>query len=316
MIGCGYMGGGIAQTIALAGLECRVWDADADRARTGVQRLQEEGMRLEQLGLFPQGAAVLLEENLVAASSMEDAVGEAAYITEAVPENADLKHDVLQQVEACAPEYSTITSNTSAIPIADLGSRLRHPERFLGVHWMNPSYFVPCVEVIPFVGTEEVVVEAVVQLLRSWGKAPTRVADSPGFVANRLQYALFKESTRLVEEGTATAAQVDEVVRNSFGFRLPFFGPFAIADIAGLDVYLGSFRTMEAAYGERMQVPESLRAHVAQGRLGLKSGGGFRDFQQGRAQAVATHRDRAYAGLNELRARVGDVAFVDDDGAS
>lgn len=307
VIGGGYMGGGIAQTLAIAELDCTLVDADADLAEASVKRLHGEAKHYEALGLFPTGAYERVQHHLSAATTLEDAAGEADFVAEAVPEDAGLKKEVLRRVSSAARPDAVITSNTSAIPIHELASSVAHPERFLGAHWMNPAFFVPCVEVIPTEATDGAVIEDVMRLLRDADKRPTLVSDSPGFVANRLQYALFRECARLVEEGIAEPAQIDEVVSNSFGFRLPFFGPFAIADIAGLDVYCGGFATMETAYGERMSAPPLLTDHVSTGRLGVKSRGGFYTFDEHAASDVASYRDRAYSRLSSLRQELGNL---------
>ena len=161
----------------------------------------------------------------------------ADLIVEAVVERPDVKAAVYAAIEAAAADGAVIATNTSSIPIAELAAGLRRPGRFLGVHWFVPPLLVPCVEVIPRPSTDEQVVQQVVDALTRLGKAAVVVGDGPGFVANRIQFAMFREAARIVEDGLATPEQVDEVVRSSFGFRLPFFGPFTIADMAGLDVY-------------------------------------------------------------------------------
>ncbi|WP_449373096.1 3-hydroxyacyl-CoA dehydrogenase family protein [Arthrobacter psychrolactophilus] len=124
-------------------------------------------------------------------------------------------------------------------------------------------------------------------------------------MANRLQFALYKEACQIVEEGVATAEQIDAVVSNSFGFRLALFGPFAIGDMAGLDVYASSFRTLERAYGERFSAPNALISSVKNGNLGLKSGHGFLDIDTVDQSALLAYRDNAYARLSQLRAELG-----------
>lgn len=305
VIGGGYMGGGIAQTFALAGVPCAVADVDDETARRAVRRLVSEGEEYEAQGLFPPGSHELLQRNLTPASSIEDAVAEADYVTEAVPERLDLKLSTIGRIGDAVRPGTVIGSNTSAIPIGTLADAVTDKAAFLGVHWMNPSYFVPSVEVIATPQTSEEAVAAVEALLHRSGKVSTRVADSAGFVANRLQFALYREAVMMVDEGLATPEEIDEVVSNSFGFRLAVFGPFAIADIAGLDVYEGSFRSMETAFGDRMAAPALLREKVAQGRLGLKTGGGFLDIDPAAAEAIARYRDRAYHELSALKQRLG-----------
>lgn len=305
------MGGGIAQTFAAQGFDCALVDASPERSRQRVQQLHEEAGSFAADGLLPDSAAEAIVEHLRPADSLESALEGVSYVSEVVPEKPDLKLEVLSRVSSIVRSDVVIGTNTSAIPIGDLAKSVTRPERFLGVHWMNPAPFVPCVEIIPSAETGPSVVQHALEIMRRIGKVPTVVADAPGFVANRLQYALFREAVRIVEDGVAGPAQIDEVVRNSFGFRLPFFGPFAIADIAGLDVYQDGFVTLERAYGERIGTPALLKERVDNGDHGLKTGEGFYEFGDGQADAVARYRDRAYAGLSRLREGLGLVALVE-----
>ena len=311
VVGGGYMGGGIAQSFAAHGIPCVLVDAEPRRTQERVEQLHKEATGFAADGLLPDAAATAIIDNLRPAESLESALEGAFYVAEVVPERADLKKEVLGRISSLLPPEVIIGSNTSAIPIGELAHGVTYPERFLGVHWMNPAPFVPCVEVIPSAETSSSAIEDVLELLGRIGKVATVVGDAPGFVANRLQYALFREAARIVEDGVAGPAQIDEVVRNSFGFRLPFFGPFAIADIAGLDVYKDGFATLEHAYGERIGTPALLTEQVDQGRFGLKSGEGFYAFGNGQADAVARYRDRAYAGLNRLREDLGEIRLVE-----
>jgi len=181
------------------------------------------------------------------------------------------------------------------------------PERFLGVHWMNPAPFIPGVELIPGEETEPAVLDRAEELIHSLGKTPARVADTPGFVANRLQFALYKEAARIVEEGVATPDQIDAVVSSTFGFRLALFGPFAIGDMAGLDVYESAYRTLEKAYGKRFTAPAALVTTVNEGNIGLKNGRGFLDIDPAEQAALLAYRDNAYARLAQLRAELGQA---------
>jgi 3-hydroxybutyryl-CoA dehydrogenase len=189
---------------------------------------------------------------------MPEAVAEADFIEEAVLERPEVKKPVLRSIEAAARPDAVIGSNTSALLIGDLAADLEHPERFLGVHFSNPAPFIPGVELIAHSGTDEEVLKAVEALVPLTGKLTARVRDQAGFVLNRRQHALLKEVIALVEEGVATPEDIDTIVRTTFGYRLPFFGPFAIADMAGLDVYRDGFRTLEQHYGERLGLPRML----------------------------------------------------------
>lgn len=307
VVGSGYMGGGIAQVLALHGYKVALGDIDGETAERARARLVEQARHFETHGLLHEGAAQIIEGNLVAAASIEEAVAAADYIAEAVPEQPDLKATILRRVSGAAPRQAIIGTNTSAIPIGELASAVTSPERFLGVHWMNPAPFIPGVELIPGHETDPGVLERAEQLIRSLGKTPAQVADTPGFVANRLQFALYKEATRIVDEGTATPDQIDALVSNTFGFRLALFGPFAIGDMAGLDVYESAYRTLEKAYGERFAAPEALVATVNEGNVGLKSGHGFLSIRPAEKAALLEYRDNAYARLSQLRAELGEA---------
>lgn len=305
VVGCGYMGGGIAQMLALAGCRVTLGDVDAATANNAYARITAQATSFERDGLLPAGSAERIRAGVTPKDSIEEAVEATEYVTEAAPEARSIKAEVLSRISAAAPAGAIIASNTSAIPIAELAKSVASPRRFLGVHWMNPAPFIPGVELIATEHTSAEVLTSVEQLIRRAGKIPARVSDSPGFVANRLQFALFKEAVLMVEEGLATAEQIDLVVSNAFGFRLALFGPFAIADMAGLDVYNASYDSLRAEYGERLAAPAALTELVAGGHLGMKSGGGFLDIPPSEHTALLAYRDTAYARLSQLRAELG-----------
>lgn len=307
VIGSGYMGGGIAQVLALGGMDVVLGDVDAETAHKSRRRLIDQAKSFEADGLFDAGSADLLEQRLTAADSVEEAVADADYITEAVFEKLDVKLEALGRISAAAKPDAIIGSNTSAIPITELAAVVVNPERFLGVHWMNPAPFIPGVELIASSVTDPSVLDIAEYLITSVGKTPARVADTPGFVANRLQFALYKEAVKVVEEGLASPAQVDLVVSNAFGFRLALFGPFAIGDMAGLDVYASSYSTLAKTYGERFEAPDSLKASVEAGNLGVKSGAGYLDIDPEQTAALLAYRDQAYRRLSQLRTELGQA---------
>lgn len=224
VVGAGYMGGGIAQEFAIAGRRVALADVDAATASSSLDRLIAEAEDWERRGLFKEGDAALVRQNITAASSIEDACAHADYIQEAVPEIPELKAEVLRRIEAAARPDAVIASNTSTLPIGMLAESLERRGRFLGVHFSNPAPFIPGVEVIAHANTDESIIAPVEDLVAATGKLTARVNDAPGFVLNRLQYALLKEAISLVEDGVASAEDIDIVVRTTFGFRLPFFG--------------------------------------------------------------------------------------------
>ena len=301
IVGAGTMGIGISHVFASSGIPTVLVDTTAARAQAARGRSLELLSRLEAAGSVEDGTASTAERHLAAAESIDVGVQGADLVVEAVVERPDVKLAVFQAIEAAAPAGAVIATNTSSIPITQLMAGLERRGWFLGVHWFVPPLLVPCVEVIPTQATEREVVEAIVGALTRLGKNAVVVGDGPGFVANRLQFALFREAARVVEDGLATPEQVDEVVRSSFGFRLPFFGPFTIADMAGLDVYADIFETLERGLGADFAAPGILRERVGAGDFGVKSGRGFLALSQAEADELIERRDRAYAGLGRLR---------------
>lgn len=295
------MGVGISHVFAASGIATVLVDATAERSEAALARSLELLARLEDAGSIDGGAAATAGRHLSAAPTVAGAVQDADLVVEAVVERRDVKLAVYAAVEAAAAADAVIATNTSSIPIAELAAGLQRPGRFLGMHWFVPPLLVPCVEVITAATTDVRVADDVVRALRSLGKDAVVVGDGPGFVANRIQFAMFSEAARIVEDGLATPEQVDEVVRSSFGFRLPFFGPFTIADMAGLDVYADIFETLERGLGPRFSTPAILRDRVEQGELGVKAGRGFLELSRAQGEALIDRRDRAYVALAGLR---------------
>ena len=305
IVGSGYMGGGIAQVLALAGHRVIISDVSAEIAEQNRQRLLTESRAFEADELFEPGSTEIIDEHLTAAASIEDAIARADFIEEAVPERLDLKREILARISAAAPADAVIASNTSTISIGAMADAVDHPERFLGVHFSNPSPFIPGVEIIPHEGTALATIERAEQVVRSTGKETARVKDVTGFVLNRLQYALFHEATQLVDAGVATVEDIDTIVRTTFGFRLPFFGPFAIADMAGLDVYAFSYASLQQSFPERFATPKILAALVESGKLGTKSGAGFLNVPAEATPELIAYRNKAYVAMQKLLDELG-----------
>lgn len=308
IVGAGYMGGGIAQTLAKAGAHCVVVDVDAARAEEARVRIVAQARDFEAKGYFAAGSADGIEQRLTASGDQATALADADLIFEVVFEELELKRKVISGIEKHARPDAIIASNTSAIPIGAMASVLEKPDRFFGIHWFNPAQLLPGVEIIPGKDSDPELIPGIVALLTAAGKEPAVVPDTPGFVCNRLQFALFKEAALMLEEGLVTADQIDTVVKASFGFRLALYGPFAVADMAGLDVYANSYTSLERELGERFTVPDSLRERVAQGDLGIKSGGGYLGLDAEEADALIGARDASYVALGALRRELADKA--------
>jgi 3-hydroxybutyryl-CoA dehydrogenase len=306
VVGAGHMGGGIAQTLAMAGFTVRIADVGVETADAALARLRHEAQEFEDQGLFPAGSAESIGQNLTAGLTIEDAVRDADFVEEAVFEVREVKRQVLGLISDHARPDAIIGTNTSTIPVHELVSAVSHPERFLTVHFSNPAPFIPGVELVAGEATSPESVAAVKELLSAAGCVGAQVADTPGMVLNRLQYVLLKEATAIVEEGVASPDDVDTIVRTTFGFRLGFFGPFAIADQAGLDVYANCFTTFEEAFGERLAMPRLLKDAVAADRKGVKNGKGITgDFDEATRAELVAYRNKAYARMSQLLHELG-----------
>lgn len=306
VVGAGYMGGGIAQVLALNGFTVQIADVDAEATGQALQRLEKEAREFEDQGLFPEGSADTIMGNLTAGASLDDAVSDVDFVMEAVFEDPDVKKEVLERVCRSARADTIIGTNTSTIPVKVLVEAVTNPERFLTVHFSNPAPFIPGVELVAGEATTQEVIDSVKDLLVRAGREGAQVADTPGMALNRLQYALLKEATLIVEQGVASVEDVDTIVRTTFGFRLGFFGPFAIADQAGLDVYAKGFTTLQNAFGERMATPKLLTDTVGAGRHGTKNGKGITgDFDDATKAELIAYRNKAYSRMGDLLRELG-----------
>ena len=312
VLGAGLMGSGFGEVFAAAGIPTVLADASPEVAEAGRAGAVARARHAEEEGWRPPGGADRVAAGLEAAGSTAEAARGADLVIEAVTEDPEVKRVVYAEVEAVLDDEAVLATNTSAIPITKLADTVRRPDRFLGTHWFNPPQWVPCVEVVATAHTRPDVVERVMALLARAGKRPVAVGDGPGFVANRIQMAMFREAVAVVEAGLAAPEAVDEVVRTSFGFRLPFFGPFLVADMAGLDTYAGAYRAMEEALGPDWAPPRPVREMVEAGRLGTKVGEGYLPHDRERLPELLERRDGAYAALGRLLDRLategGDLA--------
>lgn len=271
VIGGGLMGAGIAQVFATAGYEVKVFEPGAEARNSVYDRVCEN---LELIGEDTAAAA-----RISTFADMADAVADADYVTEAAPEKLELKQNIFTDLERLAPASAILASNTSVIPIGRITHGLESAQRMVGTHWWNPPYLVPLVEVIQSSETSTETIEQTMRLMVLVGKEPAHVQkDVPGFVANRLQHALWREAIAMVAEGICDAQTLDKCVKNSFGLRLPVLGPLENADLVGLDLTVDIHKTILPEL-DRSNAPHSfLHDLVDNGRLGFKSGEGFRKW--------------------------------------
>jgi 3-hydroxybutyryl-CoA dehydrogenase len=220
------MGHGIAQVFLLAGSAVRVWDPD-EKALAGVPARIDE--HLELIGIARPAEVQL-------AGSIRQAAAGADLIVEAAPENLTVKRQLVAEFDAAAPG-AIVATNTSVLKISEIADGSAHPERVVGTHWWNPPYLIPVVEVVPGEHTAKETVSRVTSWLRGAGKTVVPVRrDVPGFIGNRMQFALWREAMAIVQEGISDAETVELVARNTVGLRLAAIGPLSNADFIGLDL--------------------------------------------------------------------------------
>ncbi|HLE96038.1 MAG TPA: 3-hydroxyacyl-CoA dehydrogenase family protein, partial [Candidatus Thermoplasmatota archaeon] len=207
------------------------------------------------------------------------AVRDADLVVEAVPERLDLKRAVFRETDAAAPRRAILATNTSSLPVSEIAACTTRPERVLGLHFFNPPHLMKLLEVVTHAGLDAAVLEAAVAFARAAGKEPIVVKDAPGFATSRLGVAIGLEAIRMLEEGVASAEDIDKAM--TLGYNHPM-GPLRLTDLVGLDVRLGIAEHLARTLGPRFEPPALLRQMVKEGRLGQKTGRGFYTWEASR----------------------------------
>jgi len=276
--GAGTMGRGIAQIAATAGHEVVVYDLEQqqiDSSRASLEKLFEKLVSKEK---FTRDEAMAILGRINFETSI-DALSACRFVIEAIVEKESSKQELYRAIERNSEVDSIIASNTSSLAIAALSSSLSHPQRFLGVHFFNPAPLMPLVEIVPSVLTESEVTTAVRSLVDSWGKVTVLAKDTPGFIVNRIARPFYGESLRILDEGIATAAQIDVALKQR-GFRM---GPFELMDLIGNDINYTVTETVwtQMYYDSRFRPSITQKRMMEAGLLGRKSGQGFYDYGDG-----------------------------------
>ena len=273
VIGAGTMGHGIAQVAATVGCDVVLIDTSADLAKQGFDRIRdnlEDGIKRGKV--TEQERDAVLGRIRVSGNAQSAAEGRDL-IVEAVPERLDLKITVLQWIESYAAPDAILASNTSSLSITEMQAALKHPERMIGLHFFNPVHINKLVEIVRGVGTSDDTAAASIVFTKRIGKEPIVVKDSPGFATSRLGVLLGLEAMRMLEEGVASAEDIDKALE--LGYRHPM-GPLKLTDLVGLDVRLDIARYLHDKLGApHFKPPRILEQLVQDGKLGKKSGEGF-----------------------------------------
>ena len=286
IIGGGMMGVGVAQVFAAAGHRVALQDLYPEALERAPGTIRGNLSFLAAHGLFAAAAVEASVARVRTTTDLAAAVDGADFVVECVFEDLALKQDVFEQLDGMCPPQTILATNTSVMSIAEIGARARRKERVVGTHFWNPPYLIPLVEVVRTPQVDPAVVERTMAILRDAGKHPIDCKkDVPGFVANRLQHALWREAISIVEHGIADAATVDESIRFGPGLRLPILAPLETADMIGLDLTL-AIHNYILPHLEASGTPSPLlKEKVAAGDLGFKTGRGFQEWSEEDADA-------------------------------
>ena len=309
-LGAGRMGRGIAVCFAYAGHEVvildfkpRDRDAFVTLARAALGEVRTALTTLAELGLFDpvDVTAIMSRVSVVPETDAAPALAEADIVFEGVPEVVETKQKALARASTLMRPDAVLASTTSTILVDDLSFIVAEPERFLNAHWLNPAFIVPLVEVSPGRSTRKEVVDRLNAVLESIGKVPVVCAPSPGFIVPRIQALAMNEAARMVEEGVASAADIDKAVKYGFGFRFGVLGVLEFIDWGGGDILYHASRYLSSAlHSPRFAAPEIIGRNMREGRTGLATGKGFLDYQG--MDIAAYRRARLGALVERLRA--------------
>ena len=273
VVGGGTMGVGIAYVFAVAGYEVTVVEPSAAQRRTLVASFDEALAGAVERARMTGDEAEASRDRLTLVASGVDLPAAATLAVETVPEQLTLKHQVLREIERTEP--AVLATNTSAISIDLLAESLEDPSRFLGMHFFNPVWSLPLVELIRGEATSAATIEAAREAVERLGKQSILVADIPGFATSRLDMVAALEAMRMLEDGVASAEDIDKAA--VLAYRHPV-GPLRLSDIVGLDVRLDIAHSLHASHGDRFAPPQVLVDKVAAGELGRKTGRGFHEW--------------------------------------
>ncbi|MFD6439813.1 3-hydroxyacyl-CoA dehydrogenase family protein [Peribacillus sp. NPDC060186] len=308
IIGSGVMGSGIAQSFAVSGYFVTINDIKEEFLAKAQYRISENLSLLIEEGALTEQEKQGALSNITYKVDLEEAVRDADFIIEAIPEVIELKLDLYEQLERIVKEDTIITSNTSTFPISRLMENASFADRMIIAHFFNPGHLVPLVEIVQHNETKPEVVEATLDLIRKIGKSPILLKkEIAGFIANRLQTALMREAFYLLKEGVATAEDIDTAITAGPGFRWAFTGPIEIADFGGLDTWQRVFDNIAPELDQSKQAPIIIRDLVEKGKLGAKSGEGIFPYEESTVTQKINERDRNFIKLGKLKMEKEEV---------
>jgi 3-hydroxybutyryl-CoA dehydrogenase len=277
VLGAGTMGHGIAQVCAMAGCTTRLQDVGVAQVDAGLAKITANLEAGVARGKVSDEARRQTLARLSSTTAIEEAVAGADLVIEAAPERLDLKRDIFTRAAACVRPDTVLGTNTSSLSITDIAATIPNPERVIGLHFFNPVHIMKLLEIVVGEQTHGAVAERMRSFAVRIGKEPIVVKDAPGFATSRLGLVIGLEAIRMVEQGVASAEDIDKAMTLGYGFPM---GPLKLTDLVGLDVRLSiaEYLAEKLEHGEHFRPPQLLRDMVAQGKLGKKSGRGFYEW--------------------------------------
>jgi len=293
VVGAGTMGPGMSAVFASHGFDVRLADIKPDVLERAKATVEVVYKTLIGGGLLSAADADAGRGRLRYTTDVREAVRGAGFVVEAIPERLGLKQQFFAEAEREVSPEAILASNTSGIPITKLGEAVARPERVVGRHWSNPPHLIPVVEVIRGERTSQATVDATRRIVERVGMIPVVVRrDVPGFVENRILYAIMREALHLLEEGIASAEDIDTITRWGIGYKLAVIGPLELLDVAGLDIYDSVASYLNADLSRRADVSPLIKRKVEAGELGIKTGRGLFEYTPDGIAALMQRRMR------------------------
>ncbi len=304
VIGAGTMGTGIAGVFARAGCSVRLVDQTEDLLRRAERNLQSSQQVLQEAGLVSATEAAAAAERIHSTVDLAAACGDVELVVEAITEDLPPKREMFASLDRLCPPGAVLASNTSGLSITKIAQATGRQELVAGMHFWNPPHIIPLVEVIQGEATAGEISQLLMAIASRLGKQPILVRrDVPGFVGNRLQYAVLREAFHILSEGIASAEDIDTAMTAGPGLRYGFLGPLETADLGGLDVFLAICEYLFAKLSSEQAPPALLAEMVEQGKLGSKTGEGFYRYSSADPSDFLAQRDRAFLGFLEVLGR-------------
>lgn len=276
IIGCGTMGHSIALSAAWAGMQVKVYGVNEKDIENAHKGLQNKLKVMTDNDVFDQEEANRIRQNIELSVSLEDVIAQSTFIIEVIPEVLEMKKEMYKKIESLVDKDVVIASNTSGFKPSLLAEEMEHPYRFVVTHFWNPGHLIPLVEVVKGEHTDPQTVERAMQTMKDMNKQPILLnKEIPGFIGNRLQYALFREAQSILDAGVATKEDIDAAVTYSIGRRLPVTGPLMSADMGGLDVFSAISNYLFEDLSTYQKSGTVLTKLVEENKFGDKNGEGF-----------------------------------------